>query len=157
MPSDTKHRGWNEEKSLALTIGCVWVVLGLCIVFALTNPFVWQWFLGYFRPQLSRFRGWFIATSYLALVPAVTALWLLLRLLSNLRAGLVFVARNVQALRGISRCCALACLVCAASAWYWPPFLVMAGAFGLMALLLHTVKNCFAQAVAMKDELDYTV
>ena len=49
---------------------------------------------------------------------------------------------------------ALVCL--AAGLWYLPFFIgTMAAAF--MALIVRIVKNAFEQALAMKDELDFTV
>lgn len=36
-------------------------------------------------------------------------------------------------------------------------FLFLAVAAGFMALIVRVLKNAFAQAVRMKDELDYTV
>ena len=50
-----------------------------------------------------------------------------------------------------------ACLLCLVSAWYYLPWLLVAVAAGFMALIVRIVKNCFAQAAAMKDELDFTI
>lgn len=148
---------WNEKKSLQLTLGCTWVALGLCFCLGVGAIPGWQWFLQRFRPELTAWTTSFILTTYAALLPAVTALLLLVRLLRNLRGGHIFTAGNVQLLRGISWCCALACLVCLVSAFYYLPFALVAGACGLMGLLLNAVKNCFGHAVEMKDELDLTV
>ena len=148
---------WNESKSLTLTMVCTKVVLWLCIVFGAIALPGWKWFLGVFRPELLGLTTAFLLTTYFALGPAIAALLLLLRLLGNLRGGAIFVTENVLLLRGISWCCAAACLICLVSAFYYVPFAAFAGAFGLMALLLNAVKNCFGHAVVMKDELDLTV
>ena len=47
--------------------------------------------------------------------------------------------------------CLAAVFIC-----YWP-FAVLAAAAGFMALLVRVLKNAFAQAVRMKNELDYTI
>lgn len=148
---------WNEEKSLKLTLVSTRVVLGLCIAFGAVALPGWKWFLRAYRPGLARLAPSFILTTYITLVPAIAALLFLIRLLKNLRAGGIFIMENVRLLRCISWCCAAACLIMVVSAFYYPPFAVMAGAFGLMALLLNAVKNCFGHAVEMKDELDLTV
>lgn len=148
---------WTENRSLAFTRWCTRIVLALCIVFGAAASPLWQWFLTSLRPELTALLRLFLISSYLLLVPAIAALLLLLRLLRNLADGTVFVPENVVLLRGISWLCAIACGICAASALYYPVFLLFAGAFGLMALLLNAVKNCFGQAVAMQDELDLTV
>ncbi len=148
---------WTEEKSLRLTRWCTRLVLVLCLVFAVAAVPFWGWFLASFRPEFLGRKLLFVLTSYVVLVPALTALLLLLRLLANLQAHQVFIPQNVLVLRRISWCCAAAFVICGLSALYYIPFAVFAGAFGLMALLLNAVKNCFGQAVSMKDELDYTV
>lgn len=148
---------WNEEKSLLLTLWCTRLVLGLCVVFGVGAVPAWRWFLRTFRPELVGLTVSFVLTTYFALAPALAALGMLLRLLGNLRAKKIFVEENVRLLCCISWCCAAACLICLVSAFYYPPFVLAAGAFGLMALLLNAVKNCFGHAVDMKNELDLTV
>lgn len=148
---------WSEAKSLRLTQVCTWVFLAAFLVFGAVALPGWKWFLATFRPELADRTGLFICTTYLALVPAVAALLLLCRLLSNLQHGGIFISENVVLLRCISWCCAGACFICGASAVYYLPFAVVGGAAGLMALLLNAVKNCFGHAVEMKTELDYTV
>ncbi len=148
---------WTEKESLQLTLFGTRVALGLCILLGLVARPGWSWFLIAFRPEFADKTTAFILSTYFMLVPAIAALLLLLRLLKNLKDGQVFVAANVTLLRCLSWLCAAACLVCVVSLFYYLPFAVLAGAFALMALLLNAVKNCFGQAVAMKDELDYTV
>ena len=70
----------------------------------------------------------------------------------------VFVPENVTALRRISWCCAGAAVLCLAAVFIcYRPFAVLAVAAGFMALLVRVLKNAFAQAVRMKNELDYTI
>ena len=55
-------------------------------------------------------------------------------------------------------CCALAAVICIpAGAVLYFPFACMGIAAGFMALIVQVLKNTFAQAVRMKDELDLTV
>ena len=82
----------------------------------------------------------------------------LFRLLGRVEKGAVFVAENVRSLRRIALCCALAALICIpAGAVLYFPFACMGIAAGFMALIVQVLKNTFAQAVRMKDELDLTV
>ena len=49
-------------------------------------------------------------------------------------------------------------MLCLASVFIcYRPFAVLAAAAGFMALLVRVLKNAFAQAVRMKNELDYTI
>ena len=76
----------------------------------------------------------------------------------GLEQGEVFVPQTVLALRRISWCCTWAAVLCLpVGIWIYLPFAFLAVAAGFMALLVRVLQNAFAQAVRMKDELDYTV
>ena len=79
------------------------------------------------------------------------------KLLKNLRDGRVFVEDNVSLLRRIARCCYAACLLCLALCprIYLLGFVAVAA--GFMGLVVRIVRNVFAQAIPMRDELDLTV
>ena len=67
-------------------------------------------------------------------------------------------ARNRHVRRRISWCCTWAAVLCLpVGIWIYLPFAFLAVAAGFMALLVRVLKNAFAQAVRMKDELDYTI
>ncbi len=148
---------WSEKDSLQLTIFGTRVALGMCILLGAAAAPGWKWFLRTLRPELASDTAAFILSTYFVLVPAIAALLVLLRLLANLKADIIFTQENVVLLRCLSWLCAAACLVCVVSTFYHLTFFILAGAFALMALLLNAVKNCFGHAVEMKDELDLTV
>lgn len=151
---------WNEQKSITLSVVCVRVFMVALALMDLCGYWLVRWFLNFSRYWLgSGLReGLLLMTSlYLCSFPAWVLLWQLHRLLSNIGRGQVFVPQNVAALRRASWCCALAAVICLASALYYFPFGLVAIAAGFMALIVRIVKNCFEQAVGMKDELDYTV
>ena len=50
-----------------------------------------------------------------------------------------------------------AAVVCLAAAYIYLPFAFLGVAAAFMALIVRVLKNAFAQAVHMKDELDYTI
>ena len=78
-------------------------------------------------------------------------------LLANIRKGQPFISRNVTLLRIISYCCfAVSVLFIYFS--FLKPFgfaIVFAAAF--FGVILRVVKNCFEQAVALREENDLTV
>ena len=93
---------------------------------------------------------------------AALALWMLYNLymfLARIEKGDVFTSDNVLALRRISWCCTWAAVLCLpVGAVLGLPFIFAIGvAAAFMALIVRVIKNAFAQAVKMKDELDYTV
>jgi hypothetical protein len=85
-------------------------------------------------------------------------LWLLDRLLSNIRKEEIFIPQNVSYLRGISWACFAMCVPCLFVAVYGSQtflFIMVAAAF--MGLILRVVKNVIEAAVLIKEENDYTV
>lgn len=99
----------------------------------------------------------FLVCLYLCSVPGYVTLFGLDRLLRNLQAGEVFVPENVRLLRRISWCCFAAAAVCLGCGTVMLTLNVIAAAAALMGLIVRIVKNVFEQAIAMKEELDFTV
>ena len=147
---------WNKDKSVMLSRGCV-ILFALCLAaldigaYRFAAWFVWvrqiQWQFGVFL----------MISVYAGSVFAWLCLYQLWRLLNNIRRGEVFVSANVRCMRLVSWCCAGAALVSLFSAAYYLPFAFVAVAAGFMCLIVRIVKNAFHQAIAMKDELDFTV
>ena len=98
-----------------------------------------------------------LGMGYVCAVLAFVMLVSLYKFLRRIEAGAVFVSANVTALRRISWCCAGAAVVCLAAAYIYLPFAFLGVAAAFMALIVRVLKNAFAQAVHMKDELDYTI
>ena len=99
-----------------------------------------------------------LVLGYACAALAIGMLVSLYKFLRRIEKGEVFVPENVTALRRISWCCAGAAVLCLAAVFIcYRPFAVLAAAAGFMALLVRVLKNAFAQAVRMKNELDYTI
>ena len=99
----------------------------------------------------------FLTTEYVSVLPAGLLLFELGGLLQRIGKSAVFVPRNETGLRRISWCCIFEMLVCAASALYYLPFLLLAVAAGFMALIVRVIKNVFAEAIVLKTEQDFTI
>ena len=149
---------WTKDKSIALSMACVGVFAALLLaldVSAAVMPA--EGHLEMFLTLIAVNRALWTVLVALCSVFAWPALWMLWRLLGNLRAAQVFVDGNVRLLRGVSWCCVgvgLSCLGC--GLWY-APLLIPAAAAAFMALIVRIVKNVFQQAISMKSELDLTV
>ena len=152
MAKETKALVWSRASVYLFAV--VLAAMDLC-GYGLTH-----WFLGItryvFAPGLPVFRL-FLFSLYLCSVPAWIVLYRLHCLLRNMEAQRVFVAQNVRALGCISGCCLAAGLICLASGLYYLPFLILAAAALFIALIVRVVRDCFAQAAQMRDELDYTI
>lgn len=147
---------WNKNKSVVLSQACVIVFALFLLALDIGAYWVGQWF------AIHRFECWqygvlLIASIYVGSAFGWPCLYHLWRLLRNIRRGALFVPDNVRRMRAVSWCCVWAALVAALSAAYYPPFFFFAVAAGFLALIVRIVKNAFEQAIAMKDELDWTV
>lgn len=151
---------WNDQKSLELSR---WCVRGFGLVLAGVDVgcyWLVKWYMSMNRQTMGQGLAdglLMMASIYLISLPAWAALYRLGQLLKNIAAGQVFTEGNVRALRIISWCFVAAGLLCFVSAFHYAPWGLFAAACGFMALLMRVVKNCFEQAVRMKDELDFTV
>ena len=84
-------------------------------------------------------------------------LWKMLRLIRNIRKGIVFTEQNVSILRAVSLLClGVGILTFAGGFFYQPLFFVTLAAL-FLTLVVRVVKNVMHKAVEMKDELDLTV
>lgn len=147
---------WNSDKSISLSRVCVAAFALLLAGLDIGAYWLVSFFIG--LRGMSAAHGLLMMISvYICSVFAWLVLWMLWKLLANMKCGQVFIAENVAYMRTVSWCCAAVALVCLVSAAYYLPFLVAAMAAAFMALIVRIVKNAFQQAVRMKDELDFTV
>lgn len=149
---------WNENKSIQLSRVCVVAFMVLLAAVDAGGIWIGPWYAA--RSHLARFRE--NGALFLAIIYGLSVFgWVLLvslsRLLGNMRRGIVFDRANVRELRLTSWCCFGACAGCLLSAAYYLPFAVIAIAAGFVGLIVRIIKNTFEQAIAMKDELDFTV
>lgn len=143
---------WDKDKSLLLSRICVAAFSAALAALLIAAPWFWKAVLH--RDGIC----WlYLTVTYLTGAPAAAVLWQLHRLLKSIGAGQAFTAGNVASLRLISWCCILAAAVYFGAGffdWYLFVFAVVAAFVGLV---LRVVKNVFAQAVALKEENDYTI
>lgn len=148
---------WNDKKSLRLSKLCILLFMCLLIGTAVSAPWLTRWFLGFSRAELRGTEPFFLATIYVGSVPAVVLLYNLFRLLRRIEAEQVFNTENVECLRRISWSCFAGAGISFVSVFYYFPWVFMAGAAGFMGLIVRVVKNVVAQAVALQNEVDYTI
>ena len=148
---------WNQDKSVTLSQVCVIFFGGLLAVLDLTAYWTTRYFAQISGALEESQAVPLMLLFYLCSVAGWAALWNLWKLLKNIRKGQVFVAENVAAMRLVSWCCFGVGIVCVVGAVVYLPLLIAAAAAGFMGLIVRIVKNAFEQALAMKDELDFTV
>ena len=103
------------------------------------------------------FRITMVVILYTCSVFGWIILYKMLRLIRNIRKGIVFTEQNVAILRAVSLLClGVGILTFAGGFFYQPLFFVTLAAL-FLTLVVRVVKNVMQKAVDMKDELDLTV
>ena len=148
---------WNRHKSLVLSKVCV-VLLGVADIAVMGGcPWILQWLFGYSQNASARFLIFFYITVYAGGVLALLVLYHLLRMLNNIGRGDIFVEDNVARLLRISWLCGLAALLAAISAFYYLPWAALGIAAAFMCVIVRVIKNVMAEAVEMRQEINYTI
>lgn len=147
---------WNPGKSVQASSICTKIVIILVICAAFAAPFMVKNYVAYAgkNPDLI---GPLLATIYVGTVPGLIALFSLDRLLANIKKKDVFIKKNVKYLRVISWCSFAVSAILFVSGFYYLLFLVVAVAAAFFGLILRVVKNVIEQAVAIKNENDFTI
>lgn len=148
---------WNEKRSLMLSKFST-LFLGLLVALVLfTAPGLVRWLMHYSINAHEMYFPFFLASLYTGGFAALLLLYSLYKLLAAIGNGQVFNQKNVFYLRRISWCCVAGSVVALLSTLYYLPWLVAAIVAAFAALIVRVVKNVFAQAIALKEENDYTI
>lgn len=148
---------WSDQKSIILTRVVVAGTIAGCGIMTVSGPWLTRWMVSaHALPPASG--PVLLGMGYVCAVLAFVMLISLYKFLRRIEAGAVFVPANVTALR------AHQLVLCGgrrwsglAAAYIYLPFAFLGVAAAFMALIVRVLKNAFAQAVHMKDELDYTI
>lgn len=148
---------WNNKKSILLSRICVIIFIVGVLAVAASAPWITNWFSDAFRAPVQTAKIAFMATIYTGLIPALFLLFNLYKLLSRIKAGEVFVDKNVACLRLISWCCFIGAIISLGSSFYYMPWLLVGASAVFVGLIVRVVKNVFEQAVALQDDADHTI
>ena len=99
----------------------------------------------------------FITAFYVCAVFAFIALFVLNKLLKNIRREEIFVQENVKILRIISWCCYFVGIATAVYSYWEYNFMIIAAAAAFFGLILRVLKNVFVKAVEIREENDGTI
>ena len=148
---------WSRRQSLVLSKVCVGLLVAADFVMMCTSPWILEWLFGYSQNASTRFIVFFYLTIYIGGLAAALLLYQLFRLLMNIGRGDVFIEQNVVRLRSISWLCGLGAVLGAASAFYYLPWAALAVAAAFMCVIVRVIKNIMAEAVEMRQEINFTI
>ncbi len=148
---------WNNSKSIILSeIGLAIFATALLLLDVFMNP-VLDWYMARRLMTSPTIKIGMMVTLYAISIFAWIILVEMFILLLNLKKAEVFTLRNVKILRIVSICLLVIALVSVAGGFFYLPFFIVAVASAFLTLIVRIVKNTFAEAVRMKDELDLTI
>jgi len=146
-------RLWKPGHSVVLSLVMTYIAGAALLALMLTAPAI--------------IRSISMLPKFLNVIPVIfygccPAGWLaiisLLKLLHNIRKGLVFTKQNVRMLRILSWCFIFVTLVTLGTLYFsYLPMLYIALASGFMAVILRVVKNVMEQATIMREEQELTI
>ena len=147
---------WTKDLSIRLSVFFTRFFMVLLAAGLLFAPQIVGWCLELTggRPV---FVGRICAAYYCCVPPAAVLLLSLDRLLAGISKGEVFTERNIAHLRRCSWCCMAVAVICLGFTVTLLYFLMVAVAAAFIGLILRVVKNVFQQALALKEENDYTI
>ena len=77
--------------------------------------------------------------------------------MANISRGDVFVSGNIKLLRILSYCCFIISLITLIFARFRIIVFVITFAAAFFGLILRVIKNCFEEAVRLREENDFTI
>ena len=148
---------WNNSKSILLSeilLGVFAATLLLLDVFM--SPFL-DWYMNLRLMTSPTIKAGMMVTLYALSIFAWLILAEMFILLRNLKKAEVFTSKNVKILRIVSICLLVIALISIAGGFFYLPFFIVSVAAAFLTLIVRIVKNAFAEAVRMKEELDLTI
>lgn len=149
---------WNKDRSIVLSqilVKICYVVLAVCVIAAPRLVRLYETVVETQRAQSVYVP--LLITLYSCVPPAVTALVCLDLLLHNIKKNRAFVGQNVKLLRSLSLCCFCVAVIFVYFSVLRPFAFLIVFAAGFLGIILRVVKNCFQQAVAIREENDFTI
>ncbi|MBS4461673.1 DUF2975 domain-containing protein [Aerococcaceae bacterium zg-B36] len=148
------------EIQIKITKGSIIVFALIAIVLLFTGPHIVQYIMPRSTPLFTdqlRFNV-LLSSGYISGTLALFFLFQLYRLVTNIENGNIFIDENVKTLDWITHAITIVSIIAILVGFTcYLPILFIALACGFTALIIQIVRNAFAKAIQMQDELDYTV
>ena len=139
---------WDNSKSLLLTTWWMRIALVLWCALGIVVPILF--FMQYIAIDILILFG-------LLFVPILLAFYSLHKMLSNIQQGVIFSVMNTASLRLVSWACFFAGVFLLIAAFKWPVLIFASGVIGFLGLFVRVIKNMLSEAIALKEENDFTI
>lgn len=132
------------------------ICMALVVALAIGAPWIIQWYARQ-RYLSSDSKIAIVVCYYACTVPAMAALFSMLRILRNIGQLHPFDRSNPVYLGVISWCCLAVSVICAVGGVWYPPLFLVCGTMAFLFLTVRVVLSCFKAAALLQEDKDLTI
>ena len=146
----------SDDRSVSVTAVIIRIAMVLCVISLFIMPYAADRY-----DEVSIYSDSvkvpLMVTFYICAAVGFVILFVLDKLVSNIRKKQVFTEENVKYLRILSYCCFGITIVTLVFARLRIIVFIITFAAAFFGLILRVIKNCFAEAVKLREENDFTI
>ena len=146
----------KEKRSIAITSVLIKVAIVLCTVALFLMPYAAKMYeqISFQRDNVT---VPLLITFYVCAAFGFVILFVLNKLIKNIGSEKVFIDENVKLLKILSYCCFAIAVVTLIFARFRILVFVITFAAAFIGLILRVIKNCFTEAIRLREENDFTI
>lgn len=146
----------KEKRSIRITSVLIKTAMVLCIAALFLMPYAAKMY-EIVSFQQDNVTVPLLVTFYICAVFGFVILFVLDRLIRNIGNDKVFTDENVKLIRILSYCCFAIAVVTLIFARLRILVFVITFAAAFIGLILRVIKNCFSEAIRLREENDFTI
>ena len=146
----------KEKRSIAITSILIKVAIVLCTAALFLMPYAAKMYeqISFQRDNVT---VPLLITFYVCAAFGFVILFVLNKLIKNIGSEKVFINENVKLLKILSYCCFAIAVVTLIFARFRILVFVITFAAAFIGLILRVIKNCFTEAIRLREENDFTI
>lgn len=146
----------KEKRSIAITSALIKVAIVLCAAALFLMPYAAKMYdqISFQRDNVT---VPLLITFYVCAAFGFVILFVLNKLIKNIGSEKVFIDENVKLLKILSYCCFAIAVVTLIFARFRILVFVITFAAAFIGLILRVIKNCFTEAIRLREENDFTI
>lgn len=146
----------KEKRSIAITSALIKVAIVLCAAALFLMPYAAKMYeqISFQRDNVT---VPLLITFYVCAAFGFVILFVLNKLIKNIGSEKVFIDENVKLLKILSYCCFAIAVVTLIFARFRILVFVITFAAAFIGLTLRVIKNCFTEAIRLREENDFTI
>ena len=146
----------KEKRSIAITSVLIKIAIVLCTAALFLMPYAAKMYeqISFQRDNIT---VPLLITFYVCAAFGFVILFVLNKLIKNIGSEKVFIDENVKLLKILSYCCFAIAVVTLIFARFRILVFVITFAAAFIGLILRVIKNCFTEAIRLREENDFTI